>query len=265
MKTIRSHRRAGFSLIEMIGVLAIMAIMASVIVPNALRSLDRAAIRAEVASLDAVGEQLKLYLRTNGVLPTTAAPNNNPNWTTQLGAFADLSPTDLYTNKRNRNRLYVTNAATQRAMFLSSMRSNLALPTFAQVNNNFAAIWDTPDGVVPTTPGWGGWGGTANAGDYLVIERVNLAPVYATDLIALTVTLNNNGGGTVSYRVVSAAGVAGAPVNIAAGATATLTNLRPRERVDLYTGGGGTGLDYSYVLSNSGKTFDFGGTQWLPQ
>ena len=53
----------GFTLIEMIGVLAIMAILAAVITPNALRTLDRAAIRAEADTLHNLGDQVKNFLK----------------------------------------------------------------------------------------------------------------------------------------------------------------------------------------------------------
>jgi prepilin-type N-terminal cleavage/methylation domain-containing protein len=265
--------RGGFSLIEMIGVLAIMAILASVIVPNALRSLDRAAIRAEETSLAALGEQLKLYLRDNSALPSTAIPPATPNWTTQLASYADLSPTDLLTNKRANNRVYLVDPAApggRRAILLSSMRQGLNLPAATNINTaaRFDAIWQTADGSVPPTSSWNGWNAwanTANAGDYLVIERVNLAPIYSTDLLTLTVSLNNLGGTTVSYNIVTANGSTGAAVNVAAGATAVLTNLHPRDRVNLYTAAGGVGLGYSYVVTGAGKTFDFDGSIWLPQ
>jgi prepilin-type N-terminal cleavage/methylation domain-containing protein len=199
---------AGFSLIEMIGVLAIMAIMASVIVPNALKSLDRAAIRAEAANLDALGEQLKLYLRDNGALPTTAIPNASPNWTTQLASYADLSPTDLLTNKRNNHRVYLVDPAApggRRAIILSSMRDGFTLPAATSIITaaRFDDIWQTADGSLPTATSWSGWTSapwstTANAGDYLLIERVNLASIYLTDLQTYTVTLNNISGATTT-------------------------------------------------------------------
>ena len=87
--------QAGFTLIEMVGVLAIMAIMAAVIVPNAIRSMDRAAVTAEQQNLSTLGSQVALYLRDQGVAPTPA------NWTTALANYAGLSPADLATNKRN--------------------------------------------------------------------------------------------------------------------------------------------------------------------
>ena len=206
-------------------------------------------------------------------MPTTAIPPATPNWTTQLSSYADLNPTALLTNKRNHNRVYIVDPAApggRRALILSSMRAGLNLPAATNINTaaRFDTIWQTADGTVPPSSSWSGWNAwanTANAGDYLVIERINLAPVYATDLLALTISLNNLGGTTVSYNIVTANGTAGAAVNIAAGATAVISNLHSRDRVNLYNSAGGVGLDYSYVVTGAGKTFDFDGTQWLPQ
>ena len=65
-----SYPNDGFTLIELIGVLAIMTILAGVIAPNALQSIERAAIRAEHQTLANLGEQVELYLRDQGALPT---------------------------------------------------------------------------------------------------------------------------------------------------------------------------------------------------
>jgi prepilin-type N-terminal cleavage/methylation domain-containing protein len=265
MRTARAS--SGFTLIEMIGVLAVIAILASVITPNALRSLDRAAITAEVQTLHNLGEQAKNYLRAQGVAPTPA------NWTTTIGGYADMSPVDIATNKRQMGRVYLTDPAaipTQRVIILSSMRTGLALPTSANINTavRFQDIWQTADRSLPTALSWGGWAAwaaVANSGDFLVIERVNLAPVYSTDLQSLTITLNNRGAATASYNIVLADGTVQAPVNVPAGATAILNNRRAKERFNLYRASGGATLDYSYVLSTTGKTFDFNGTNWIPQ
>lgn len=264
MKPLRAS--SGFTMIEMIGVLAVIAILAGAIAPNALRSLDRAAVTAEVQTLHTLGEQVKNYLRAQGVAPTPA------NWTTAVGSYADMSPLDIATNKRQIARVYLTDPATvptQRVIILSSMRAGLALPTSANINNavRFQDIWQTADRSVPTGLSWGGWAAwsaVANSGDFLVIERVNLAPVYSADLQSLTLTLNNRGGATASYNVVLADGTSQLPVNIPAGGTAILNNRRAKERFNLYRASNGVTLDYSYVLSTTGKTFDFNGTNWIP-
>ena len=231
---------AGFSLIELIGVLAIMAILASVIAPNTLRSLDRAAVNAESRTLDNLGEQVKLCLRANGTAPTAA------NWTTTVGSFADISPADIATNRRRINRVYITDPATnptQRVLILSSMRAGLNLPTAANINTavRFQDIWQTVDGALPTSASWSGWTAWAavtNSTDYLLIERVNL---------------------------VLANGTVQTAVNLPAGSTAILTNRRPRDRLNLYRAASGATLDYSYVVNIAGRTFDFNGTSWIPQ
>lgn len=267
LSQLRSRRAAGFSLIEMIGVLAIMAILAGVLAPNAIRAIDRAAVLTERQSLRSLGEELKLYLRDQGTLPTTS------NWTTELATYADLNPTDLATNPRGMARRFLLDPAASpvpRVLFLSSLRNGLNLPTSGNINtaSEFDAIWNTADGQIPPTSSWSGWNAWAAVGgsaDFLVIERVNLKPVYRTDLLSLTVTLNNLGSTTVSYNHVSADGVSGSVVNIAAGGTVILNSLRPRERINLYAASSGGSLDYSYVLTSTGQTFDFDGTQWLPR
>lgn len=268
MKAVPSRLRqvTAFTLVEMIGVMAVMTILAGVLTPNILRTIERTAVRAEADNLRVLGDQIKLYLRDNATMPTTVLPPTTPNWTSQLAFYSSLNANDIYTNKRQMNRLYVPDpvVANQRTMVLSSMRTGVALPSAASISANFTAIWNTPDGNVPGVAGWGAW--NANNIEFLVIERVNLAAVYRNDLQTLNVTLNNLGGTTSSYQVVQANGTVLASVNLTAGAsTFPPLNLRPRDRLNLYRSAGATTLDYSYVVSTTGKTFDFNGTVWTPQ
>lgn len=258
---------AAFTLIEMIGVLAIMSILASVIVPNVLRSMDRAAVMAEETTLANLGDQTKLYLRVNGVAPTPA------NWTTAIGSLADIAPVDIATNKRAIARSYITDPAatpTPRVLILSSMRAGLALPVAGNITTaaQFQNLWQTADKAIPSTASWGGWStwsAVTGSGEYLVIERVNLASVYATDLASVTLTLNNRGTGTASYNLVQPNGASGGFVNVVAGGNVVLSGLVPRTRLNLYRAASGVTLNYTYVVSSSGRTFDYNGTNWIPQ
>lgn len=268
VSNISGHGSRGFTLIELIGVLAIIAIMASVIAPNALRSLDRAAVRAEAETAAQLGEQIKLHLRDQGVLPTTA------NWTTAIANYSDLAAIDIQRNKRLNNRLLVFDTSTTpypRALILSSMRTGRNLPNVGSATANFQTIWQTEDSQIPFTLGWAGWlrtfdgGGNIRAtdGDYLVVERINFRPLYLGELQDLTVALKNDGASQVSYRITRANGTVAAAVNVAVGATVSLTGLRPNDRVDLYRAAGGSTLDYTCVLSATGKNFDFDGIRWV--
>lgn len=259
--------RRGFSLIELIGVLAIITILAGVIAPNALRSIERAAVRAESENLEAIGEQVTLYLRDQGTLPTSA------NWTNALAVYSELSPVELALNKRQNARVFILDPANfpaQRAILLSSMRTGLALPGSGNINSaaRFQDLWNTPEGTLPGPGSWNGWRNwtrVENSQDFLVMERINLLPVYRTEFLSFTISLNNTSTVACSYQLTPASGAGSSVVNVPAGATAILTNLRARDRVNLYRSSGGANLDYSYVVSDSGKTLDFDGTQWLPQ
>lgn len=272
------YSRAGFSLIEMIGVLAIMAILATIMVPNVLRSLERAAVRAEVETARNLGEQAKLYLRDFGFPPNSAAsnpPTTVTSWNSQIATYASLSALDIFTNKRQMQRVYVTEPATfpalpQRALIISSMRTGVAPQTAAYIGANmtrFNDVWNWNTAAFPTVPptGWGVW----NNGniEFLVIERINFSQVYRTDLASYTVILQNLSSTptlrTVSFRILNPDGSTrlqntGVPPNPTAGWQQTIT-LGAKERLNLYDQPGCplASLDYTYVGGNGQKTFDY--------
>jgi len=207
MKSTAPHslaQRSGFTLIEMIGVLAIMAILAAVITPSALQTLDRAAVRAETDTLHNLGEQVKNFLKAKGWLPgLNPVLASRLSWDQDLWNFADISSAELLTNKRQIARSYIYEPVTspKRVLILSCMHAGLTLPTAANLNTIplFNNVWDTTDGSVPAAgtswAGWAPWRTNLNgaAGDYLVIERVNLLPISNADLQSEVTTVQTLG------------------------------------------------------------------------
>jgi prepilin-type N-terminal cleavage/methylation domain-containing protein len=262
----RCGQTAGFSLIEMIGVMAVMAILASTIAPNVVRSLDRAAVRAEEETLRALGEQAKLYLRDSTTPPSNGA------WDAQLATYASLSPFDVLNNRRQMQRVFVNDptAANQRALLLSSMHNGTALPSVATIQNNFAGIWNWVWNTAtnPRPPGFAAATWTADKIPYLVIERINFAPVYRTDLQAFTVTLRNRnaaGGAAVSYRLTRANGTSPGTINIPANSSVALAPLYTKDQIALFRAAGGATFDFTYVVSTTGRTLEYHAGAWLIQ
>jgi hypothetical protein len=145
------------------------------------------------------------------------------------------------------------------------MSTGLALPTAANLNTMalFDNVWNTTDGTVPPAgTSWAGWAAwrAATGGDYPVIERVNLAPLY------MTVQLTNNSTTTsVYYKVVPSVGVAyGAAILKGAG---VILSLFPNDQVNLYNVGvAGPKADYTYIASSGSKVIDFNDARfWQPQ
>jgi len=217
MKRTHNHpdlgRSAAFTLIEMIGVLAIMAIMASVLVPNVLRSMDRAAVRAEAETLKALGEQVKAYLCTNSMLPVSVWPDlsnlRQRSWCSDVATVADLSTGDIAVNRRNNLRVILFDpreVPAQRIILISSMHSGPALPDsrYAPSNTQFDQIWDTQDGQVPPVSSWNGWARWQvldGSNDmwlrhYLLIERIDLRPLFGSHV---AIRLWNRSSITATY------------------------------------------------------------------
>ncbi len=258
-----SPRRHGFTLIEMIGVLAIMGILATVMAPNAIRAIDRAATKAEAATLSTLASSLRSYLVENAALPATSS------WNSALATYTDLNATSLAINKRQVGRVLIYDPASspaQRAIFLSGMRAGLALPSASNINTaaKFAALWDTADGDIPPTSSWSSWSkwnAVPNSANYLLIERVNLKSIYLDELKTNSVVINNTTTASTSYEVYNRDGAKIANSPIAPGASTLLSNLAKGDRVHIYATASYSSLVYSYICEGDDKSFDL--SDWI--
>lgn len=195
-------RTRAFSLIEMIGVLAIISIVAAILTPNLARRISRLNGEKEDEALSVLAEGLTRYVRTYQTVPGAAS------WVTNLSATTGLSlnevryarpadtatarvflihPSFQPTNAAGADPLYtqtsagassVTNA---RIIILSSHKGDLTLPVSsgkAASASAFDAVWNwhfDPASRAPPS-GWGGsWTGN---GEYLHVQRINLAGAF---------------------------------------------------------------------------------------
>ncbi|MDX2186325.1 MAG: type II secretion system protein [Opitutaceae bacterium] len=266
----RFESKLAFSLIEMIGVMAIMAILASVIVPTTLLTIERAAVRAEKATLRTLGAGVIDFVRFNSRVPTTstnppAYPAALP-WATDITTpqqFVTESAANLRRNPRNVDRILLvdTSGGNYRALLISGMRSGVALPSLANLNSTaaFDAVWNTADYGVPAN-GTGIWAAWAALGEYLCIERINLMP----HLQDITVVLQNSGASAVSYEVLRPNGTTfTARTTFAAGASPRTLLTKVGQRVNLYSDAVSATPAFSYVVTPGGRTFVFT-TSWTP-
>lgn len=87
--------RGGFTLIEMIGVLAIIAIIASAIVPNVAREVRRSIAEAEDKQLDVISNALIQHAIQYRVLSGSAAGE----WNADVAPFLDLPSSQIINNR----------------------------------------------------------------------------------------------------------------------------------------------------------------------
>jgi len=255
--------RDAFTLIELVGVLAIIGILAAALAPNVVRSIERAAARAERDSLAALGQSLEAHLLDRRQLPDPA------NWAADLSAFAELSESAVAENRRGVARVYIEDPAedpAQRVLILSSLRPSPSLPAASSISTaaKFQSLWDTPDGAVPDIASWSGWSSwqsVPNAADYLAIQRVNLRPIHLDELRPRDVALNNTTSQTASYQLLDADGNALGSAAIPPETVAHLQNLAKGDRVDVFGDAAGTNLVYSFIVAGESRSFDL--SDWI--
>lgn len=80
-----TRRHGGFTLIEMIGVLAIISTLAAVLVPNVVKTVDEAVMDAEGKDLTTLASALDTYTSTNKRIPNAAG------WVAALAGVTSMS------------------------------------------------------------------------------------------------------------------------------------------------------------------------------
>src|SRR5437667_9713620 len=92
--------RRAFSIIEFIGVLTILSILAGALFPVVIRRIDMAARTKEIATLSAM---------TDGYIRYVLRSNNIPdpgNWADNIASQLALAPADVATNSRRYARAF---------------------------------------------------------------------------------------------------------------------------------------------------------------
>ena len=180
----------GFSLIEMLGVLAIIALLAAMLIPTLIKRIDRAAWTREVSDLNETSNALTLQILRNKSIP------NETTWATAVADWLSVPVSKITTTPRQLDRVFLidpsgwlntalpftqtTNGITapptsSRMMVLST----IARPLTSVITSGkppaatFNDIWDAAQGTKPSTLAT--WPGK---GEDLLIQRVNLEPLF---------------------------------------------------------------------------------------
>ena len=198
------RRLRAFSLLEIIGVLAVMAIVMLALLPSLLKDLTVKFHDSEAASLKTIINGLQDYVKDARQIPGPATFAQNI--ALKLGWLVS----DVSTNAHGNSRVYLPDPALRigpppltplstlpyvqgnlgsdlpihpRVMVISSLGASLptTITTGAATDAAvFEQIWSSADGIAPA-----GWTGGGNWDDIL-IQRLNLAPLF------VPLILNNN-------------------------------------------------------------------------
>jgi type II secretory pathway pseudopilin PulG len=175
-----------FTLVELIGVLAIITILAAMAAPVVIRHIDEAARTREIADLKAIADGLTFQILATKSIPREAdLPAAVAAWTRQ--PINRITQTPRRYDRRflvdpagwpwnvtsvgwSQTWIGVTNQLNRsRIVIVSSTSRNLP----ALTGSDFVELWNTPAGQKPAS--WSSWQGT---GEDLHIERVNLEPLF---------------------------------------------------------------------------------------
>ena len=183
------------TLIEMIGVLTVVAILAAVSLAFTVRHLDQIASDKETQNLRALGTALE-----NSILRTRHIPDAT-DWASAVATEAGMNVDAVTNNFRNCQRVLLFDAggwlstnvpytqtmqsatnitsppASARMMLVSTISGSLPVSSGVLTTPYFSDLWNCADSTVPSAPPWSTWTGT-RPGD-VKVHRINLSPLFA--------------------------------------------------------------------------------------
>jgi prepilin-type N-terminal cleavage/methylation domain-containing protein len=221
----RIAQSRGFTLIEIIAVVSIIAILVAAIAPSIIRRVDRAAWTKETEELKSITDAYTDYIVRSKIVPGTNT------WAAAIAGQMSLASSSITTNSRRIARAFLIDPAlsiggaglpytqtssgvakpsSARVILVSSLSRTLPIATSVPSSNEFNAVWNTAEGAIPTTATWTSWAGT---GEDLRIKRLNLEPLFYR-LILVNHSSNTNVVPGYSIENSSAAVVPAGPVGL---------------------------------------------------
>jgi len=186
----RSDARA-FSLIEIIGVLTILSVLAALLMPSCIKRIDIATRNQEKLNLAGITDALTKSLLRGHNVP------DYKTWNAQAASWSEMPVSKVSTNARRYQRVYYslnTPSVTlpypqdyqglaappqrMRAVLVSILGGNALGPgnslAAGPLNDaDFAPLWDLPDGTSPNNVSWGKW-----TGDDFLVSKIDYAPLF---------------------------------------------------------------------------------------
>jgi len=176
------QNKSGFTLLALVGILAIMTIAASVLLPNMATLFDQKTTSSERQHLKDIGKGTELYFTTNRAWP--------PNLAAHAPNYVPLASVQLSQNPRGFPRYYFVHPST------SAFTNGTGLASSALVDARFLLISNLSADAAPTITNateFDTWWGTAETAD-LHIHKGTTGSLFSQ------VTLNATGKGG-SYQI----------------------------------------------------------------
>jgi prepilin-type N-terminal cleavage/methylation domain-containing protein len=259
------NRIRGFTLVELIGVLSIIAIMASVITPSIFKDIKRARQDKESLSLAALSSELERSIYANKRIPSRTLTD----WTGAIAAESALAPDKVERNEKDFLRGYYVDPrffttsdvafpgytqttgvgsapVSPRIMLVSLMTGNA--PAAPSTSAGFDAIWDQSASA------------TLIEGPDVKIARLNLRTAFQR------LMLTNENTNQPAYQLES--GARSSIPAAGAGGDGLVTRYVIRNtKVSLYTDPFPTGnLDQVFLADDEkGYAFELVGSVWAWQ